>query len=534
MPEYMYGVRKDGSVICINDLDDAEFGLRCECKCPQCKRDLQACALTSQAVSRYFRHNNEEYNREGISTLNGCTATSANESGLHMMAKELVAEAKSIALPSMSLTLDRFGLQFGDRVLSRLPQNILLRDSFIFEYNDVVEIEKPYPEFRPDVSISSNGQTFLIEIAVTHRVNAGKQKRVEDYGLPMLEIDLSSFVETGISREELCKLITESTDHKKWISLSKELMDDTRKDLTGRAIAIQKHLEELDTERKEYFLPNNYSSKLSANRSDRVFDQYAKRELHFDATHEQYPFFIDIPIAGEVIFECDRRIWQGKIFDRWVYYRTSSGINMFSIWDSLVHEMHIPYNQALAGKFSYPGSNTPVYLPYAVIRKYLGYLEKLGFIDIKDGKWAAVLEKNALTAPNQEYAAHLQSVLHQIDGLSLSAPANIEQRINAILQAEKARKEDLECERLRVEAEQRLLKEEAERKAAEMERQRQIEAMREAIQVADYDQTDHYVVIGGQRWVLCTSCQKPVKEADMVMIGFPTMNKGRCRECARR
>ena len=97
MAEYMYGVRKNGSIVCINDLDDVEVGLRCECKCPQCNRDLQACALTSEAVSRYFRHNNEEYNREGISSLNGCTATSANESGLHMMAKELIAETRKIA-----------------------------------------------------------------------------------------------------------------------------------------------------------------------------------------------------------------------------------------------------------------------------------------------------------------------------------------------------------------------------------------------------------------------------------------------------
>jgi LPS O-antigen subunit length determinant protein (WzzB/FepE family) len=123
--------------------------------------------------------------------------------------------------------------------------------------------------------------------------------------------------------------------------------------------------------------------------------------------------------------------------------------------------------------------------------------------------------------------------LLQTDGLSLSAPDSIEQKLNAILQAEQARKEELERERLRVEAEQRFLKEEAERKAAEIERQRRIEAMREAIQVADYDQTDQFVIIGGQRWVLCTRCSKPHKESDMVMIGFPTMNKGRCRHCSR-
>ena len=533
MAEYMYGVRRDGRVVCINDLDDVEVGLRCECKCPQCHRDLQACALSSKSVSRYFRHNNEEYNREGISGLNGCTATSANESGLHMMAKEIIAETRRIAFPPMNITLDRFDLKFGESVLSRLPQNISLRDGFIFECNDVVEVEKPYPQFRPDISVSGCSQTYLIEIAVTHKVSANKQAHVESYGLPMLEIDLSSFVETGISRADLCKLITESTEHKKWICLSRELMDNTCQDLTDKAIAIQKHFEELEAKRRMLLLPENYTSKLSANRNDRVFDLYAKREFHFNATHEQYPFYIDIPIAGEILFECDRRIWQGKIFDRWVYYRTSAGINIFSIWDSLTHENHIPFNEALGGKFIYPGTDFPAYLPYKVIRQYIEYLEKLGFVEINDGKWTTVKEKSTLIAPDQEYAAHLQAVLQQTNRMSMSAPDSIEQKLNTILRAERERKEEIERERLRKEAEQRRHKEEADRIAAEIERQQQIEAMYKAVQNADYDQIDHFVVIGGQRWVLCTSCKKPIRDADMVMIGFPTMNKGRCRDCCK-
>ena len=39
--------------------------------------------------------------------------------------------------------------------------------------------------------------------------------------------------------------------------MSKTVFVTGASNVTGRAIAIQKHLEELDTERKEYFLPNN-------------------------------------------------------------------------------------------------------------------------------------------------------------------------------------------------------------------------------------------------------------------------------------
>ena len=67
MPEYMYGVREDGSIVSINDIELSEVGKRCKCKCPQCRRDLQACSLLeSNKKSRYFRHHNEGYNREVV------------------------------------------------------------------------------------------------------------------------------------------------------------------------------------------------------------------------------------------------------------------------------------------------------------------------------------------------------------------------------------------------------------------------------------------------------------------------------------
>ena len=113
MPEYMYGVREDGSVVSINDIALTESGRRCKCKCPQCHRDLLACSLQEVKVRRYFRHDKEVYNRDDIDSLDGCTATGANESGLHMMAKELIAETKKIALPPMTLAIGQLKLPFG-------------------------------------------------------------------------------------------------------------------------------------------------------------------------------------------------------------------------------------------------------------------------------------------------------------------------------------------------------------------------------------------------------------------------------------
>lgn len=296
MAEYMYGVRENGSTVSINDLDDVDVGLRCKCKCPPCHRDLQACALLDNSKrNRYFRHHNEGYNRDGIDNLNGCTATSANESGLHMMAKELIAEAQKIMFPAMNIDLERLNLRYDADILFCLPQNILLQDEFVFDYNEVAAIEKPYPGFRPDVSVTGNGNTFLIEIAVTHKAGVDKQKKVEEYGLPMLEIDLSDCVEVGITRETLRKILSEETKHKRWISFPRALIDATLQKLSAQADSIKKQKEEVERkraalakQRAEYFAPNIYASTLRVNRDDFAFEKYAEREFRFKITRNKF------------------------------------------------------------------------------------------------------------------------------------------------------------------------------------------------------------------------------------------------------
>ena len=537
MPEYMYGIREDGSVVSINDITLSEVGLLCKCKCPQCRRDLQACSLLeSNKKSRYFRHHNEGYNREGIDNLYGCTATSANESGLHMMAKELIAETRRIAFPSMNLSVDRLGLQYGDEILAQLPQSIPLRSGFIFECNEVVEIEKPYPQFRPDVSVSGNGETFLIEIAVTHRVDVDKREKVQKYGLPMLEIDLIEYVESGISRDALRKIITEEIKHKQWISFAKDMVASARQSLTVQADSIKKRLddirkqrEEIEQRRRGFFVPNVYASTLNVNCNDYAFEQYVKKELHFKANRYDYPFFIDIPISGEVLFRCDRRVWQGQIFDRWVYNRRTDSdyINLLKIWDCLKDDHKIPFNPALEAKFEYPGVDEPKYLPYEVIRKYLGYLEWLGFIDI-NGKGATVLEKHSLTPPDQDHANYLKAALAQARSPSPTVTAALDKALHTITVADWERKAAADRERQRIAEEQKRREEEA-------EYQRIGEAKRAAILNADYDQNDDIVIIDGQRYVRCTRCERVVPDYDTVYCGGrTTLNKGLCRECSRR
>ena len=246
MAEIMYGIRENGNIVSIDDIAIGETGLLCKCKCPLCHRDLLACSLDGK-VMRYFRHHVADHE------FSGCSATHANESALHKMAKEIILEEKRIALPPMDAPISRFKLPFEQAVTIRLPQSVSLQTELMLEHIKAVELEKKYQGFRSDLCISANNQTYLVEIAVTHRVNLIKQRKVESCGIPMLEIDLRGYLTTGINRETLREIIVNELGSKKWISYPAELYNQACKTLMEQATIIHKQIEETKHKaQKEY------------------------------------------------------------------------------------------------------------------------------------------------------------------------------------------------------------------------------------------------------------------------------------------
>jgi len=104
------------------------------------------------------------------------------------------------------------------------------------------------------------------------------------------------------------------------------------------------------------------------------------------------------------------------------------------------------------------------------------------------------------------------------------------------LKQEAERQREQEALRQQREAD-RIAREEAVKKAAEEIARQEENAILQEIQSANYEQKDEWVIIAGQRWVLCTRCNQPKKEQDTPLIGFnPTRNpnKGICRDCINR
>ena len=107
MNEIIYGVRKiDGEIISIDELPSYMVGLTCECVCASCGKDLQACSLSGK-VRRYFRHHNDVRDGSGSGGNGNCNPVTANETALHQMAKQIIAEEKKVLVPPKLITLSK-------------------------------------------------------------------------------------------------------------------------------------------------------------------------------------------------------------------------------------------------------------------------------------------------------------------------------------------------------------------------------------------------------------------------------------------
>lgn len=544
MAEYVYGISKiDGRIVSIYDIPNEQVGLKCACKCPTCQRDFEACSLNG-SVSRYFRHSSDK--KLGVGGVGVCDAYSTNESALHLMAKEIIKEEQTLLVPPKYISVLSAGINY-------LPRFILENISQEYEYQGAenlkcssVELEKQLTGFRPDVWLDTSCGEVLIEIVVTNKIKNIKSEKIEKYNAPVLKIDLSSFVESPVSRNRLREIIVEKVDFKSWIyyPVSGEALKTARKYYENLSV-VQEYLEDKEKKRKEQLVeaerrargekklpqllePQNYNAELLRLRNDEAFLKYANQELVFFKKYKKKPFFIDIPITGEMVFQCDRRIWQGQIFDRFIYKRNKKDakFSVSNIFDKLKYDHKIPIDDDLVCVLGIKDSFKDVFcLSKDVVKTYIKYLEMLGFIASERSKfgynqsdWKIVKASQTIIPPENDASTYFLNALKKVNRRSPNIDVLLAREMSEFYR-EKA------------------LKKEISQKIASIvnqETKKRKEEQQQAIQNFDYDQSKCYIRDeNGYRLAKCTICGK-ILHARQVDIVPPNMNKGVCLHCARK
>lgn len=189
-------------------IDKVSNGSKCGCICPYCKDDLIA-KNKGKIKQHHFAHKSTIDCKHGY------------ETSLHLLAKEVLKNEKSILIPMLFAT--HKDKQFNFHISSQ--KELKLKH---------VYLEEKLSNIIPDVcAIDIDDNIILIEIKVTHGIDAEKLDKIRKLDITTLEIDLSDGIVQ--SYEQMASIMKTSLDRKIWIynkeaeSISKYLMNISEK-----------------------------------------------------------------------------------------------------------------------------------------------------------------------------------------------------------------------------------------------------------------------------------------------------------------
>lgn len=418
---FYFAIRKDtGEPVHISQMLEKDRGLDCNCVCAACKRSLVAKLGRGKRV-RHFAH----YAERDI--VLDCSAQKANESGLHQMAKKIVKESTYINLPVIEIEAEcdqNRNLDDGEQC-----QPLILKQKRKLLFSDA-KTEVHYDGFIPDVCICSGNSVLLVEIVVTHYIDIEKYNRIKQAGLPTIEIDISRFLKNieNLSEDELREELIKSVEHKKWIYNS--LRDAGIEQLKRRNIELQDARIRKEEERRlgenENVSQTWHDNDYCRLKTDKTFylsyseklvnDKQALEEinalgmcnLNFLEVKD-IPFYFNIPVFGQIAFNCDRRIWQAILFEKFIYRQQGTKIQIKKVYYYFGEKHSDKFNSRFCD-FSKEHFPEDSFLRYA-IHEYMLHLVRLGFIDDKLEELDEDKEYLVLRPKSGRYAEYLKQAL---------------------------------------------------------------------------------------------------------------------------
>ena len=414
-----YGIRNE-HIIHISEIAPSENGKNCNCVCPVCGGILYA---------RLGHQNQHHFSHEPGSN---CDVSKAQQTGLHLLAKEIIQTNKRILVPGFSIPRhevigDCKDTSAAAEVAIDLP-NI---QPLSIDY-DSVEIEKAFDGIIADAVITINKTICIVEIAVTHYVDNHKRQKLASLNLPAFEIDLSDLLDTPQPRESIKDAVLLDCTNRYWVFNPKRdrLLNEKKAEFQNKYNVVVKARELAEKRKQEYrqnnllilrnlMVPENYTNELNRLRNDEQAARWLK-QFSFAKSLTEYPFYMDIPITGEFVFSCDRRIWQAKLFEDYIYRGFGQEICIFSISKirKRISKEHliIRYDKQKTYRTTVflNGQEKEVSFSYDVVQRYFDYLDLLGFVSHVGYEWFSK-RPVSLNPPNQTAANELKSILQSVD-----------------------------------------------------------------------------------------------------------------------
>lgn len=245
---------------------EVEKGKRCGCVCPGCGSPLVAKAKESRRRRPHFAH------------LTGAGCETGLETGIHLRAKQLIAERAELLLPAwigdpVTMPNPPIGVDLEGRFHSGQTVDLPERRVSLTQ----IEVERSLGVYQPDLVANDGHGELLIEIRVTHAVGDEKAARVADHGRRMVEVDLSNLDrDTPHEDAAFAQAVLFESSNRLWVSHPRAVEDwkASKRALDAHIDAINRKIE---AER----------ARMQAEQRARV-DREARRALEKQAWKEEF------------------------------------------------------------------------------------------------------------------------------------------------------------------------------------------------------------------------------------------------------
>lgn len=175
-----YALNENNELVHIKQVDK---GLACNCVCPACHERL--IAKKGEVRQLHFAHFTKHECKYAVQT------------SIHMLAKNIIANGCKIGLPDKSV--NECSEKHKDLITQKSSEPYLLEPDDVF-------LEQRTGDIIPDIVVKKGEKVLLVEIYVTHKVDAVKLKKIKELNLPTIEIKFNG-LDREITEDELSETI---------------------------------------------------------------------------------------------------------------------------------------------------------------------------------------------------------------------------------------------------------------------------------------------------------------------------------------
>lgn len=325
---------RSGFVVHIDQVKDGfEYGV-----CPECKSELIASNRhkSTRKNATYFRHK--------------IGSDCQGETLIHLWAKQIIAEKKS------ALGAEYTAVANAKDLAKKYHQVQLTQSCETLVFSNVeleVRISQGTKIRTPDVMCNVvDGSILAVEIFVSSAVTEPKREFFADMGLDCLEIDLSKMPLHFLNSPQDFEQYVINGAPRSWIQCSKypaleqqaQIKANEKAKLASELIKgsrnRKRNIKAQWIEKNSNFvrlvdaylkLSNQKKAQLAyKNRLEKVGHKDNVYKNFFETNFGVIPDIINIPVTGELGFNCHRSIWQWEVYSRVVlasYFKSLEPLN---------------------------------------------------------------------------------------------------------------------------------------------------------------------------------------------------------------